>query len=220
MILAHASDSAGLTIANMNLHGAYLFEHDQAFRTYTESADLCLIDGWPILKLLRSRRHRAARFRTGSTDWLQELLDSGVPLTIAAIGGTAEASALAAAAISRDYPSITWVGVPGYQLERSAESIARAVAAASLVLVGMGMPRQERWILDNRPLLANKVVANVGGCIDYFAGTQDLAPRWLGAVGLEWLYRLSRDPARLASRYLLEPVKLCVALIRRRLGTR
>ncbi|WP_219813756.1 MULTISPECIES: WecB/TagA/CpsF family glycosyltransferase [unclassified Rathayibacter] len=47
-----------------------------------------------------------------------------------------------------------------------------------------------------------------GGCLDYIAGTQALAPRWMGALGVEWLFRLARDPRRLAARYLLEPLQL------------
>ena len=68
----------------------------------------------------------------------------------------------------------------------------------------MGMPRQEVWLLRNRHRLPPCVVFSVGAAFDYEAGVQIAAPRWIGRVGLEWLFRLAIDPRRLFYRYCVE----------------
>ena len=70
------------------------------------------------------------------------------------------------------------------------------------------MPRQEAWIARNLAALPDCVILNVGAAFDYEAGVQRAAPRWMGRVGLEWLYRLAHDPRRLFRRYCVEPWSL------------
>jgi N-acetylglucosaminyldiphosphoundecaprenol N-acetyl-beta-D-mannosaminyltransferase len=77
-----------------------------------------------------------------------------------------------------------------------------------VLFVGMGMPRQELWILNNLDALPNSVIFSVGAAFDYEAGAQAEAPRWMGRMGIEWLFRLVHDPRRLARRYLIEPWSL------------
>jgi N-acetylglucosaminyldiphosphoundecaprenol N-acetyl-beta-D-mannosaminyltransferase len=72
-------------------------------------------------------------------------------------------------------------------------------------MVGMGMPRQEYWVLDNLRNIQANVILTAGACLDYVAKAAPTPPRWIGHLGLEWLYRLLSDPVRLWRRYLLEP---------------
>lgn len=74
-----------------------------------------------------------------------------------------------------------------------------------LLLVGMGMPRQECWLLDNLELLDVGCATQAGATLDYYAGTQGQPSYWVSRAGFAWLYRLSKDPARLWRRYLVEP---------------
>jgi N-acetylglucosaminyldiphosphoundecaprenol N-acetyl-beta-D-mannosaminyltransferase len=74
-----------------------------------------------------------------------------------------------------------------------------------ILLVGMGMPRQEHWIIDAFDRLDVNVVLSCGACLDYIAGVLPVAPRWMGRTGLEWLHRLASEPSRLWKRYLIEP---------------
>jgi N-acetylglucosaminyldiphosphoundecaprenol N-acetyl-beta-D-mannosaminyltransferase len=208
-------------IGNFNLHAVYLFHSDPEFRRFCTSADALLIDGWPVWLLAKLAAPRKIRrqHRIGSTEWLQELLDRGDPVDVAAVGGTPEAARGAEERVTREAPSVRWHGYDGYTDDSDREGTAKAYRAASadpdLLLVGMGMPLQERWIDRHKMLFGRTVIANVGGCIDYLAGIQPLAPRWLGRVGLEWLYRLVRNPARLSHRYLVEPWVLTALLLRR-----
>lgn len=215
-IRSHANAKQPLRIANFNLHAAYLYHTDPGFARFCDDSDVTLIDGWPIwlMAKLSSNRVPGVECRIGSSDWLQHLLDFvDEDMTIVAVGGTKASSALAAKNISSKYPRITWFGFDGYSSRDGiTPDMESAVAQADLILVGMGMPLQEAWINQHMNHFEDKVVANVGGCIDYFAGTQTHAPRWSGKIGLEWLFRLVASPRRLWRRYLLEPFHLIYIL--------
>lgn len=205
-------------LANLNLHGLYLYQTDPTFRRFCDEAETVLIDGWPVLALamLGGATGLTARNRIGSTDWLFPLIERDEPLVVVAVGGSPESAALASEAVRSRTSRMTWHAFDGfggdYRSDGPELSLDEALSVADLVIVGMGMPRQEAWIMQHRAAARDAVFANVGGCIDYLAGVQQLAPRWLGGLGLEWLYRLARSPRRLADRYLLEPMRLVVAV--------
>jgi N-acetylglucosaminyldiphosphoundecaprenol N-acetyl-beta-D-mannosaminyltransferase len=77
------------------------------------------------------------------------------------------------------------------------------LARPDLLLVGMGNPRQERWILDHQYELKVPVSMAVGGLFDYWAGNVSRAPQWLRNLGHEWLWRLGQQPKDKAKRYLV-----------------
>lgn len=79
-----------------------------------------------------------------------------------------------------------------------AESIKKS--GASIVMVGLGCPRQETWVFEYRDLLPMPMLA-VGAAFDFHAGMLSQAPPWLQKRGLEWLYRLAKEPGRLWKRY-------------------
>ena len=74
-------------------------------------------------------------------------------------------------------------------------------SGAEIVLVGLGHPKQERWIAENRPALGSSVAIGVGGCFDFITARRRRAPRWVQDAGFEWLYRLFQEPRRLLGRY-------------------
>ena len=74
-----------------------------------------------------------------------------------------------------------------------------------LLILGMGMPRQEHWLFDHLEQLPETAILNAGAAIDYVAGAVRTPPRWAGRFGLEWLFRLAAEPDRLWRRYLVEP---------------
>jgi N-acetylglucosaminyldiphosphoundecaprenol N-acetyl-beta-D-mannosaminyltransferase len=208
-----------LVIGNLNLHGVYLYHTDPAFRAYCDDADLVLIDGWPVWLLARVGHGRQVplRCRVGSTDWLAKALPDADRdgLTILAIGSDPGTSVSARRRMTAKYPGLRWVGVDGYRGVAELSDWDITAEQPDLVLVGLGMPLQERWIQGHEAVIRAGAVANVGGCIDYLGGKQLLAPRWIGKVGMEWLYRLLADPARLYRRYLFEPILLARVLATR-----
>lgn len=87
----------------------------------------------------------------------------------------------------------------GYFGEEEEEGIARLISQQQpgLVLVAMGVPKQEKWIFRFRDMLPPCVVIGVGGSFDVLSGKVRRAPPWVQRAGLEWLYRIAREPSRL-----------------------
>ena len=73
---------------------------------------------------------------------------------------------------------------------------------ADVVWVGIGVPKQEKWMAQMRPMLETPVLVGVGAAFDFHAGLVPQAPPWMQQAGLEWAYRLTREPRRLWRRYL------------------
>ena len=150
-------------IANLNLHALYMTYRDPAFHRFCAEADLLLIDGWPILMLARlSKRNLHGSTRIGSSDWLEELLQSHTgPLTITAVGGTPLSARRALERAEAMNPSIAWHAFDGFEFAHQGSSGGRgrtldnALESADLVIVGMGMPHQERWITENRKYISS-----------------------------------------------------------------
>ena len=115
---------------------------------------------------------------------------------VAAEGTVAQA---AAAALSQQAPGLRvagwWDGSP--QPHADADAITRIrLSGAQIALVAYGAPAQEFWIARNMPALPGVVAIGVGGAFDMLAGRVPRAPRWAQSTGLEWLYRLRRQPSR------------------------
>jgi N-acetylglucosaminyldiphosphoundecaprenol N-acetyl-beta-D-mannosaminyltransferase len=117
----------------------------------------------------------------------------------------------AAQVLRTRYPSLQIATHDGYfETDQSGQENQSVLAeirdyAPDILMVGMGMPRQEIWIAENLKDVGAHAIFCCGGLMDLVAGEIPTAPRWLGPLGLEWLYRLSSEPARLWRRYLVEP---------------
>ncbi|MGC0365731.1 N-acetylglucosaminyldiphosphoundecaprenol N-acetyl-beta-D-mannosaminyltransferase [Rhodococcus sp. 27YEA15] len=204
-------------LLNHNLHSTYLHLTNEHFRALYSQSDLTLVDGMPILAALSLRRLKAGQApygpsrRCGSTDWIPLVGQMGAGTRIAVIGANASSNTRAVQAIGRLAAGCTvrgWCGYGGKD-ELIAENFdSLKQFQPDLVLLGLGMPVQEQFLLDHWDELPTAVFATIGGAIDQLSGEQSLAPRWTGKLGVEWLWRLASDPRRLGSRYLIEPFKL------------
>ena len=91
---------------------------------------------------------------------------------------------------------------------------------ADLVLVALGAPKQELWNAEAAADLRPAVLLRIGAAVDFVAGTARRAPKWVSASGLEWLYRLGREPRRLWRRYLLRDPEFLFIVLRQLRGSR
>jgi N-acetylglucosaminyldiphosphoundecaprenol N-acetyl-beta-D-mannosaminyltransferase len=206
-------------VLNHNLHSVYLINRDEWFRKFYENASLIVIDGWPVLRAAEKAKGVSLghAYRIGSTDWIaalkRELSTTQRRYRIFVLGGD-EATNWEASQRLQDGSKVEVAGTHGYFEAADTTAVVERIRefAPDLVLVGMGMPHQERFLFHTLHQLPPAHYATVGGAIDYVAGRQRLAPRVLGRLGLEWLWRLVNDPVRLFHRYLVEPIKL-VALL-------
>lgn len=130
------------------------------------------------------------------------------------VGGAPGVAEKAIEQIRQDWPAARIASHHGYFDVAPGSAENEAVVDAirryqpDIVLVGMGMPRQEIWTLENHAAYGPAVTFTVGGAFDYEAGVQKAAPRWMGPLGMEWLFRLMSDPQRLFWRYCVEPWSL------------
>lgn len=119
------------------------------------------------------------------------------PFFLGAAPGVAQE---AVQALKQRYPELQMAGVHhGYFDAAEEPTVLKMIAEASpdLLLVAMGAPRQEYWIAHHRAELRVPVAVGVGGSLDVWAGRTARAPRWMREIGLEWAYRLIRQPRRL-----------------------
>lgn len=89
------------------------------------------------------------------------------------------------------------------------------VSGANVLAIGVGAPKQEKWILKYRHLLPEvRIYLPVGATIDFEAGNVARAPKWISDIGLEWSYRLMREPRRLWKRYLIDSLPYFLDVVR------
>lgn len=207
-----------------NLHSLYLCEKSPEFRELYLRADVVIPDGFPVwlAARLRARVSKASSSgsadRIGSTDWLARLDEVPQSLRIALIGADGSSNIEAVKRLSDSFPQHHFSGWDGYEGRLELEDCEfRSLVDfdPDLVLVGMGMPFQEEWLARHWHQLPTATFCVVGGAIDQISGSQRLAPRHLGPLGLEWIWRLASDPRRLSGRYLIEPFKLSYLLLRK-----
>lgn len=173
---------------------------------------LVLIDGFPLVRAAR-RLTGTAYPRLAGSDLLLELftLAEVRNRSVAVLGGRPEIVEPLGAAIHRQWPSLRVVGhltPPRAELLDSASSrrIQADLAALSpdLLVVALGKPLQERWMREYARETGARVVVAFGAAIDFIAGTVPRAPEWMQRLGLEWCFRLLREPRRMAYRYLVQ----------------
>ena len=95
-------------------------------------------------------------------------------------------------------------------------------ADPDVLWVGMTAPKQEKWVEANRHQLHAPVIASIGAVFDFYAGINPRAPQWMCTLGIEWLYRLLREPRRMWRRTFISAPKFVALVIWRhvlRIGT-
>jgi N-acetylglucosaminyldiphosphoundecaprenol N-acetyl-beta-D-mannosaminyltransferase len=198
----------GATVAIGNVHSVMTARRDREVAEALNRSDVVTPDGMPLVWALRVAGFEADRV-TG-IDVMTETLRRGSASGIRHFfyGSTPEVLADLIDRITDSYPGVQICGAispPFRRLTRSelaehAEVIRNS--GADVVWVGLGMPKQELWMNDLRPALPGVRLVGVGAAFDWYAGNVQRAPEWMRDRGLEWLYRLTREPGRLWKRYL------------------
>ncbi|WP_165928337.1 WecB/TagA/CpsF family glycosyltransferase [Rhizobium sullae] len=183
------------------------------------------IDGMPIVWLLKLQGVAAtADNRLTYLDWAMEALAmSGKNgWKVGYIGSTPDICRAGIAHFVSKVPNLDIKGWDGYfdMDDQTANSKLNWLLEGvnsfgpDLLIIGMGMPRQEAFLEQYSHRLKYKVAICSGAFVEYFTGGQVMPPRLIGKIGLEWFYRLICDPKRYARRYLVEPVVLLYLIAR------
>ncbi|MCX7926328.1 MAG: WecB/TagA/CpsF family glycosyltransferase [Fimbriimonadales bacterium] len=174
---------------------------DAEFHRLMETAPLVTADGAGLLWAGRQLKQPFPE-RVSGVDLVEQLTrlshEKGYRLYfLGAAPGVAER---AAQNLLIKYPNAQIVGVQhGYFSATDEPAIVAQIAAVrpDVLLVGMGMPRQEKWAWAHRNALDTPVMIGVGGSFDVYAGVVKRAPRWMQRTGCEWLWRLVQDPRKI-----------------------
>jgi exopolysaccharide biosynthesis WecB/TagA/CpsF family protein len=207
-----------LRLASANLDHVYRFDGEaELFESDDDGQWLVLLDGMPLVWTTRRRTGQRWCQLAGS-DLLPDLLGlcEARGARVAFVGGTDDLRDRLPGALAERWPSLRVAGhwTPAREVvedhTRSGELAAEVAAAgADLLVVGLGKPRQERWMARHSAASGARVTAAFGASTEFIAGVQTRAPEALAKVGAEWAYRLYKEPRRLARRYLAEgPVAL------------
>lgn len=194
-------------------------EHQPDFHRAITTADLVTADGMSVVWASRLLPAGRLAERIATPDIVDELLPRAVRhgWRIFLLGAAPGVADTAAVNLRERFPGLALAGVrDGYFEWNQSLEVAEAIRAANadLLLVGMGSPRQELWLAEFGHLTGVKFALGVGGVLDILAGRARRAPRWMQRCGLEWLYRLIREPRRLWRRYLVGNVKFAWLALR------
>ena len=217
-IADRADRGAKALVANHNLRSLYLLRRDPSLAGVFDQADLIEIDSTPLIwwgRLMGLPVSRANRCTY--LDWRDDFWRMAAERgwRVFYLGGAPGVADEAARRLTARWPGVTIAACNGFFAPANEAAVVDQINAFAphILFVGMGMPIQERWIARNLAALKSCVVLPVGAAFDYEAGVQTAAPRLLGALGLEWLFRLASQPRRLFVRYLVEPWALIPAAL-------
>jgi N-acetylglucosaminyldiphosphoundecaprenol N-acetyl-beta-D-mannosaminyltransferase len=203
-----------------NVHSLVTARRDAALARALADADLNSPDGAPLAWLMR-RRGWPEQQRMSGPDMMWKLLGEAQhrQLPVFLIGGSPRTLDILVARLQASFPALTLAGQLSPPFRALSEDDNHAIAervnasGARILLVGLGCPKQEKWMAAQRGRV-HAVMVGVGAAFDYHAGVITRAPVAWQRAGFEWLYRLLQEPTRLASRYLLTNTLFLLALPR------
>lgn len=182
---------------------------DPATAAAVAGATLATPDGQPLVWALRALGHARATRIYGPdlmAAFCARAARSGIPVYLYG-GRDPQALALLQARLRERFPGLPIAGAhsppfrPLSDSEKAQDAARIDASGAAVVWVGTGQPKQEKWMHEMRPRLQAPLLVGVGAAFDFHAGLVSQAPPWMQRAGLEWLYRLSREPRRLWRRY-------------------
>jgi N-acetylglucosaminyldiphosphoundecaprenol N-acetyl-beta-D-mannosaminyltransferase len=213
-----------MLIAGINADLTNLSYREAWLREFMNSCDIVFCDGIAVkwgAKLLGT----PLPARIPVPDWIDDLMGAAEKnnIRLFLLGASEEVMAAAKANLESRYPRLSIVGSHhGYFEKRPDSSENTAVvrlineSRPDVVLVGMSVPVQERWLWENWERLTVPVALVVGAVFEMLAGTKRRPPRWMTDHGLEWLGRLLLEPRRLWKRYLIGNPRFVAHVLRER----
>jgi N-acetylglucosaminyldiphosphoundecaprenol N-acetyl-beta-D-mannosaminyltransferase len=202
-------------VVTPNVDHLVKLQGDMEFREIYARANLVLADGVPLIWASRLLG-KPLRAKVSGSDLFVTFAPIAVErgLRLFFLGGRPGAAERAAEALHARHPGLQVVGTyaPPFGFDRDPVEDARAAdrvraAAPDVLFVGLGAPRQEKWIARHLERLAVPLSMGVGVSFEFVSGDVRRAPRWMQRSGLEWSWRLAMEPRRLWRRYLVEDLR-------------
>jgi len=195
------------------------------FRRIHNRAGMVTPDGMPLVWLGRLKKHKNVK-RVYGPDLMLALCEESITKGYRHYfyGGKEGVPELLKSRLEEKFPGIKVVGTysPPFRslTDEENENIIKTIndAKPDIVWVGLGAPKQERWMAKHVDQLEAPVLIGVGAAFDFHAGLIKQAPPWIQKSGFEWLFRLSTEPRRLWKRYLKNNPLFVLLIIQQALG--
>ena len=210
----------GFGVSALAVHGLIESYQDAKLKEMVNQIDWVVPDGQPVRWALNYFHRAGLKDRVYGPALTSAVLKAaaheGIPVFF--YGSTADTLNLLRAKLPSLFPGIK---IAGMQQDRFREATDEEMqediqtirnAGARIVFVGRGCPRQERWVATHKPYLNMPLLA-VGAAFDFLAGNFPQAPSWMQRNGLEWLFRLIKEPRRLWKRYLFTNARFIAVFI-------
>ncbi|MEV4420647.1 WecB/TagA/CpsF family glycosyltransferase [Patulibacter sp. NPDC049589] len=221
-------DGRGGRIVTANLDHFRRAASDADLKGLITAGDLVIADGMPLVWASRIAG-RPLPERVAGSDLIRSLSKSArdAGCSVFLLGGRPGAAAKAGRTLAAEFSGLSVAGTscpePGFEtepaeLERVGTEI--ALSAPRVVFVALGFPKQDRVIDILRGYHPDAWYVGVGASIDFVAGHVSRAPAWMQRSGTEWIFRLAREPRRLARRYVIHGLPFAIRLFAWALATR
>ena len=225
-ITAWAEKKESRMVCLCNVHVAVSARRDTGLRAALDVSDMITPDGAPLVWLMRKRSWPEQQRISGpDLMWCTLAKSEQLGLAVFLYGGTGSTLEKLLNIIQTSFPTLKIAGhiSPPFRILRIEEEseICKHInqSGAQIVLVGLGCPKQEKWMARHKGRI-HAVMLGVGAAFDYHAGTLQRAPLAWQHAGLEWLYRLMKEPTRLFRRYLMTNTLFLLAPLRELLRRR
>lgn len=203
-------------VVTPNVDHIVKLETDKEFQQVYKEADLILTDGMPLIWISKLKKNPIKEKVSGS-DLFPEVckLAADKEYKVFLLGAAEGVAAKAAKNLKAKYNGLNIVGTysPSYGFEKKEDEIKQIIQMINevepdILAVGLGAPKQEKFLYNYRNQLNVPVALAIGASIDFEAGNIDRAPEWMQRSGLEWFYRLCKEPKRMFKRYLIDDMKI------------
>ena len=203
-------------VVTPNVDQIVMMEKNLYFREICDNAELSVVDGHPLLWIAKWYK-RPIKEKICGSDLMPHLCriaaEKGYKIFL--LGAAEGIAAKAADILKEQNPGLIIAGTysPPFGFEKDQaelDKINRILkeSEADMLFVGMGAPKQSVFIYENMDKYQIPMSFCVGATIDFIAGEQTRAPRWITDHGLEWLYRLFKEPKRMFKRYIVNDTKI------------
>ena len=209
-------------VVTPNVDHIVQLEKDSELKAVYENASLILTDGKPLLWIAKMYKTPIKEKISGS-DLFPKVCELAAEkeYKMFFLGAAKGVAAKAAENLKRKYKGLNVVGTysPSFGFEKNEKEIHKIIsmihdAKPQILIVGLGCPKQEKFMYHYCEKLGVPISFGLGASLDFEAGNIKRAPRWMANHGLEWLFRITQDPKRMAKRYLIDDRKIVGLVIK------
>jgi len=227
-MIAWAKGDQSRMVITANVDHVVRYQKSAEFREMYAHADMVVADGMPVIWGSRFVGKPLPQ-RVAGSDLFPALAARAADedVSIFLLGGSPTTAIRSKEKLEKRHPKIRIVGTycPSRGFEKDQAENERIVsmireANTDLLFVGLGSPKQEKWIVDHHQACGARLSIGVGISFSFLCGDVGRAPRWIQRLGLEWAHRLIQEPSRLWRRYLIEDSAFVSIVLRERFKPR